>query len=84
MHTDCNIDIDLIFLLDVSGSIGPSNFEMSIDFIEDFVNGLSSIGPMDTQVSVITFSSSPRVQFNLLEVFHTLVVQQIQRVPWMH
>lgn len=38
---------------------------MSIDFIEDFVNGLSSIGPMDTQVSVITFSSSPHVQFNL-------------------
>ena len=43
---------------------GSSNFQRVRQFVLDFVQGLE-IGPNDTQVGVIVFSSYPTVVFNL-------------------
>ena len=51
-------------MLDASGSVGSSNFQRVRQFVLDFVQGLK-IGPNDTQVGVIVFSSYPTVVFNL-------------------
>ena len=63
--TECQIrGIDLIFVLDASGSVGPSNFQNVRTFTANIVNGLV-IGPQNTQVGVITFGSNARVSFHL-------------------
>ena len=56
--------IDLYFVLDSSGSVGASNFELMKTFAYNVVNGFD-IGPEDTQVGVISFSSSARFHFHL-------------------
>lgn len=33
----CKEDVDLIFMLDASGSIGETNFGISLDFVESIV-----------------------------------------------
>ena len=53
-----------MFVLDSSGSIGASNFQNMRNFVTTVVNALE-IGPGRSQVGVIVFSSTARVQFNL-------------------
>ena len=64
LTTECNVNSDIVFVLDSSGSIGSSNFETVRTFVLDFVEGLT-IGPNDNQVGVIVFSSSASVVFKL-------------------
>ena len=64
-YIDCSIaGIDLMFVLDSSGSVGTSNFQVIRNFVNTFVNTLE-IGPTRSQVGVIVFSSSANVQFRL-------------------
>ena len=55
---------DLFFVLDESGSVGPVNFEEVKTFASDFVN-TTIVGPEDTQVGVITYSTEARIRFYL-------------------
>ena len=67
LHLACPVSgIDLVFLLDSSGSIGSSNFELIKKFVTNVVNGLD-IGPNDIQVAVIKYSSSVNTEFHLDE-----------------
>ncbi len=56
--------IDLYFVLDSSGSVGSGNFQLMKNFVYDTVNGFD-IGPEDTRVGVISFSSDARFHFYL-------------------
>ena len=62
--TGCQSGIDLIFVLDSSGSIGRSNFQLIRDFVSNVIIH-SDIGPDKTRVGVVLFSASASVQFQL-------------------
>lgn len=62
--TGCRVNSDIMFVLDVSGSIGFSNFEQIRAFVLQFVSRIS-IGPMDNQVGVILFNTISRLIFDL-------------------
>lgn len=55
---------DVVFVVDTSGSIAQSDFDMAIDFLYDVVNTLT-IGTADVQISVVTFSDTTVDQFDL-------------------
>ena len=62
----CSISgIDIYFVLDESGSVGFSNYQLMKQFVYDTVNGFD-IGPDDTQVGVISYSDFgvPRFYLN--------------------
>ena len=63
-HSGCPIKSDVIFVLDTSASIGPSDFQEVINFTLYFVGDLN-IGPTDNQVGVILFSDVGETIFNL-------------------
>ena len=56
--------VDMIFVMDQSGSIGSENFELmkqlAINITDEF-----DIGPNDTQVGWISFNNAPTVMFHL-------------------
>ena len=74
MHTSFNLfqtvitvkkkPIDILFILDASGSVGSSNFNTMLDFVEKMVDGFR-ISSSGTQVGLITFASSVVLQFHL-------------------
>jgi hypothetical protein len=53
----CSSEMDLTFLLDSSGSIDRGDFQKSLLFTENVVDGLK-IGENETRVGIINFSSS--------------------------
>ena len=55
---------DITFVLDTSGSISERSFQYVREFIEDIVLEMN-IGPNNSRVAVILFSSSARLHFNL-------------------
>ncbi|XP_019849988.1 PREDICTED: uncharacterized protein LOC109580870, partial [Amphimedon queenslandica] len=60
-YLDCTARaFDFIILLDASGSVGSSNFEIMKNFVADMLSNFT-IGPNDTRVGVIRFASSPSV-----------------------
>jgi receptor-type tyrosine-protein phosphatase Q len=62
---ECSVSgIDIYFLMDESGSVGASNYGLMKQFVNDTVNEFD-IGPDDTQVGVISYSSSAVGQFYL-------------------
>ncbi|CAG2213738.1 COL6A [Mytilus edulis] len=60
----CHDKVDLVYLVDSSGSVGSINFNKEKEFIN---NSLSQfvIGYNDALVGVVTFSTVPREQFKL-------------------
>ena len=55
---------DVCLLVDESTSIEDADFEQSRQFILNLVNGFQ-VGPEETQIALITFSSSANLHFNL-------------------
>ncbi|XP_041351171.1 collagen alpha-4(VI) chain-like [Gigantopelta aegis] len=73
---------DIVFILDSSGSEGPSNFQKQKVFVEKFVHDFT-IGPKNVMVGLIRFSSSADNQFWLNQ--HTTkqqLVYAVQQVPY--
>ena len=63
--TVCNLAaIDLVFLLDASGSIGSVNFRNTLNLVAEIVSGLE-IGPDEGQVAVIRFGDTASLIFGL-------------------
>ena len=57
--------MDLIFVLDSSGSIGSGNYQRVRDFVKNFISSGITIGQDKDQVGVIIFSNDAQVVFNL-------------------
>ncbi|XP_050390695.1 uncharacterized protein LOC126809880 [Patella vulgata] len=60
----CKKAIDLAFIIDGSGSIGATNFNIIRQFMIEVTNRLD-ISPRETQVAAVQFSSSARKEFYL-------------------
>ena len=74
--------LDLIFVLDTSGSIGSENFNNAKRSIENIVSSLK-IGPNNTRVAVIIFSTDVRLLFNLnAHPDNASLIQAIKRIPY--
>lgn len=56
--------VDLLFVLDGSGSIGQKTFEKQKSFVNLIVNRLD-IGDNATRVAIIQYSDEARVEFLL-------------------
>ena len=56
--------LDLVFVLDASGSVGFNNFQKIKAFAENVTNTFV-IGPQDTQVGAIVFSNTANISFQL-------------------
>ncbi|GFO24023.1 collagen alpha-1(xii) chain-like [Plakobranchus ocellatus] len=55
---------DILFIVDASGSVTAPNFNKTLQFIENMVNGFV-VGPNDTQIGMVTFDTKPYLQFHL-------------------
>lgn len=74
--------MDLMFILDGSGSVGASNFDTVRDFVRGFVNGID-IGENRTQVGVILYSTSAEVVFHLNEYHNkSTMLEAIDDIPY--
>ena len=74
--------IDLIFVLDSSGSIQLSNFRLVRNFVANVVTHLD-IGPDRNRVGLITFANFATVRFGLnTYMTNTSLMQAIGRVPY--
>ncbi|XP_069762821.1 collagen alpha-6(VI) chain-like [Narcine bancroftii] len=58
--------VDIIFLIDGSGSIHPTDFQKMKEFVNNIVNK-TNIGAAHVRISVIQFSSDPEIAFKLNE-----------------
>ena len=56
--------MDLVFVLDASGSVGFNNFQTTKAFAENVTNTFA-IGPEDTHVGAIVFSNIANISFQL-------------------
>ena len=63
---DCARNIDLVFMLDRSGSVGPTNHQLALQFMSTAVS-FFTIGSSNTKVGVVAYSSSADDQFDLNE-----------------
>ncbi|CAG5131625.1 unnamed protein product, partial [Candidula unifasciata] len=61
-----NVQIDLIYIIDSSGSIGLENYKKNFQFVVRSIRAFT-LGPQATRVGVITFGTSPRVLFALTD-----------------
>ena len=59
----CQTNLDLLFLLDESGSVGSTNHQLGLDFMESVV-GFFNISTNGTRVAMISFSSSINIEFD--------------------
>ncbi|EDO50079.1 predicted protein, partial [Nematostella vectensis] len=59
----CNTNIDLVFAIDASSSVGKVNFERVKGFIRRLVESFH-ISRTSTRVAAIVYSSRPRVAFD--------------------
>ena len=57
-------EVDLVFMLDSSGSIGQRNFEIAREWLISITKSFQ-IGPLATQVSVIQYTEAPSPEFDL-------------------
>ena len=56
--------MDLAFILDSSGSVGSYNFQQVKNFVKNVVD-FFNIGVSGTHVAVVTYSTYPKLEFNL-------------------
>ena len=74
--------LDLVFVLDASGSVGFNNFQTTKAFAENVTNTFA-IGPQDTQVGAIVFSNFANISFQLNSFTNrSAVVQAIREIVY--
>ena len=72
----------MAFLLDSSGSVGPTNFELEKKLVNDLVERFA-VGEMATQVAVVSYSGIANVNFHLNNFTTRAEVQSaVQSVPF--
>ncbi|KAK7495804.1 hypothetical protein BaRGS_00013024 [Batillaria attramentaria] len=60
---DCEDKMDLVFILDSSGSVSPSDFQLMLRFAADVVD-VMDVSPDVVRVADVVYSSSVSVQFD--------------------
>ena len=78
----CRTNLDLLFLLDQSGSVGRTNHGLALQFMQSVVNYFE-VGVNASRVALCTFSTGARVDF-LFDTYLTTsgVVDKIGRTPY--
>lgn len=66
----CDRNVDCVFILDQSGSVGSENHAIAIQFIQNVVS-FFSIGLNQTRVGFVAYSRNAHVEF-LLDSYTTL------------
>jgi uncharacterized protein YegL len=57
---------DIVFVVDMSGSVGSSNFQKQLDFMIKVIDSFDvGMGDKQNRFSVMTFSSTPYTEFQL-------------------
>ncbi|GFR95034.1 collagen alpha-5(VI) chain, partial [Elysia marginata] len=82
--SDCGQDgkIDLVLLLDASGSVGSADFRKQVNFLADLVAQFD-VGPTKMQVAAATYDSDVNRQFYLNDYNDTQsVVEAIRRISY--
>ena len=62
LFSDCADDMDLMFILDSSGSIDDADFRVSVDFVVQVVEALDVPDPV--RVATLIFENSPTTIFS--------------------
>ena len=60
----CQVNADIVFALDESGSVLEPNFDNVRQFVIDFISTLE-IGPNDNQIGAISFDDDSTIEFGL-------------------
>ena len=55
--------LDLVFVMDRSGSVGSKNFKLEKTFVESLIEYFD-IFPTKNRVAVVTYASSRKLEFN--------------------
>ena len=63
-YTDCDRNVDCVFILDQSGSVGRTNHGIAIQFIQNIV-AFFNIGLNQTHVGFVAYSRSAHLEFDL-------------------
>jgi len=74
---DCkyvNVETDLIFLVDSSGSVGRTNIEKTAKFLKDVVKELP-VGKDEVHVGIVQFSGKDKYDNKNNEAHHTLEIE---------
>lgn len=75
-RSDCrNRPIDLVFIMDSSRSVRPSEFEKAKEFLQDMVDSLD-IGPESTRVGLVNYASTVQMEFPLKMHFTKLALKR--------
>jgi len=86
-HVACSNGADVVFALDVSGSIGFDNFQVMTQFVAMVVGTLdidsSTDGPTISRIGLVTFSDSAVLQFNLNRYTTKTALLQAVNVPYL-
>ncbi|XP_063447627.1 collagen alpha-1(XIV) chain-like [Mytilus trossulus] len=73
---------DLIFVLDISSSLGPSGFEKTKDYVIETINK-NKVGPGQTQIGIITFSDDAKMDIPLKQYKKKdKLIEAIRSIQW--
>ena len=64
IYLDCENNVDMVFILDQSGSVGPHNHGLAIQFILNVIQ-FFSIASDATRVGFVAFSRYSHIEFDL-------------------
>jgi len=77
-----NSQSDIIFLMDVSGSVSNYGFASEKMFVENMLNEFS-VAPYSTRVAVITFGAEVKTDINYIDIDPTSTThQKCEFKPW--
>ena len=77
-----NSQSDIVFLMDVSGSVSDYGFQSEKIFVDNLLNEFS-MAPYSTRVAVITFGTSVKTDMNYIDIDPTsLTHQKCEFKPW--
>lgn len=80
----CTSPVDLGFLIDASGSIGPKNFQKILQFVSKIVDAFA-VGPEGTHVGVIYYADNASLHFDFnkfkgAELTGENVIKEIEKI----
>ncbi|XP_078614399.1 collagen alpha-1(XXI) chain-like [Branchiostoma floridae x Branchiostoma japonicum] len=60
----CNVQVDLVFVLDGTGSVGATNFEKMKTFVQKMISDFD-LGPEATRIGVVVYSNRASLEISL-------------------
>ncbi|KAK3583737.1 hypothetical protein CHS0354_022771 [Potamilus streckersoni] len=80
----CTVDpVDVVFVLDSSGSMGSVGFQLELDFVKQFTN-LVQIGAEEFHIGVVQFDNDGFIEFGLTTYFDkTSIINAVQTIHYL-